>query len=66
MNSRLKSVFIILFNVFFFQFFNFKFSQKAGGDIKKGGVDPFAYMPLSQAAKNGRRGRHHIGITGKR
>jgi len=41
-------------------------AKKAGGDIKKGGVDPFAYMPISQAAKNGRRGRQHIGITGKR
>ncbi|KAF8160842.1 NUC173-domain-containing protein [Crassisporium funariophilum] len=39
-------------------------AKKAGGDIKKGGVDPFAYMSLSQAAKNGGRGR--IGITGKR
>jgi len=41
-------------------------AKKAGGDIKKGGVDPFAYMSLSQAAKNGRRGRQHVGITGKR
>ncbi|KAF8813761.1 NUC173-domain-containing protein [Phlegmacium glaucopus] len=41
-------------------------AKKAGGDIKKGGVDPFAYMSLSQAAKNGGRGRHHVGITGKR
>jgi ribosomal RNA-processing protein 12 len=41
--------------------------QKAGGDVKKGGVDPYAYMPLSQAAKKGARGkRTHIGIAGKR
>jgi len=41
-------------------------AKKAGGDIKKGGIDPFAYMSLSEAAKNGRRGRHHVSITGKR
>jgi ribosomal RNA-processing protein 12 len=40
--------------------------QKAGGDVKKGGVDPYAYMTLSQAAKKkgGKSGR--IGIAGKR
>lgn len=38
--------------------------QKAGGDVKKGKVDPYAYLPLSQAAK--RKGRDRIGITGKR
>ena len=36
-------------------------TQKAGGDVKKGGVDPFAYMSLSQAAKKGR-----TGLAGKR
>jgi len=41
-------------------------AKKAGGDIKKGGLDPFAYMSLSQAAKNGGRGHHHVSITGKR
>ncbi|KII92412.1 hypothetical protein PLICRDRAFT_172507 [Plicaturopsis crispa FD-325 SS-3] len=38
-------------------------AKKAGGDIKKGGVDPYAYMSLSQAAKK-KGGR--IGIAGKR
>lgn len=41
------------------------FPQKAGGDVKKGGVDPYAYLSLSQAAKSGGRGKK-IGITGKR
>lgn len=42
-------------------------AKKAGGDVKKGGVDPYAYMPLSQAAKKGALGkRTHIGVTGKR
>lgn len=41
--------------------------QKAGGDIKKGSLDPYAYVTLSQAAKKGARGkRPHVGITGKR
>ena len=39
--------------------------QKAAGDVNKGGMEPFAYMPIAQAAMAGRR-RHHIGITGKR
>ncbi|KAF9241576.1 armadillo-type protein [Melanogaster broomeanus] len=26
-------------------------AKRAGGDVKKGGVDPYAYLPLSQAAK---------------
>lgn len=38
--------------------------QKAGGDVKKGNIDPYAYLPLSQAAK--RKGRDRIGIAGKR
>lgn len=38
--------------------------QKAGGDVKKGKVDPYAYLPLSQAAK--RKGRDRIGVAGKR
>jgi ribosomal RNA-processing protein 12 len=42
-------------------------AKKAGGDVKKGGVDPYAYLPLSQAAKKGSRGeRSKIGIAGKR
>ncbi|KAF8895689.1 armadillo-type protein [Gymnopilus junonius] len=40
-------------------------AKKAGGDIKKNGVDPYAYLSLSQAAKSGHRGQK-IGITGKR
>ena len=39
--------------------------QKAGGDIKKGGVDPYAYLPLSQAAKK-KGGKDKLGIAGKR
>ncbi|KAJ6499124.1 armadillo-type protein [Mycena sanguinolenta] len=41
-------------------------AKKAGGDVKKGGVDPYAFMSLSQAAKkgNGRKGK--MGIVGKR
>ncbi|KAH7920537.1 NUC173-domain-containing protein [Leucogyrophana mollusca] len=39
-------------------------AKKAGGDVKKGGVDPYAYLPLSQAAKKGRGGKR-IGIAGK-
>lgn len=39
-------------------------AQKAGGDVKKGKVDPYAYLPLSQAAT--RKGRNRIGIAGKR
>ena len=39
--------------------------QKAGGDVKKGGVDPYAYMSLSQAAKKQNRGGR-LGIAGKR
>lgn len=38
--------------------------QKAGGDVKKGKLDPYAYLPLSQAAK--KKGRDRIGIAGKR
>ncbi|KAF8554190.1 NUC173-domain-containing protein [Imleria badia] len=39
-------------------------AKKAGGDVKKGKVDPYAYLPLSQAAK--RKSRDRVGITGKR
>jgi len=39
-------------------------AKKAGGDVKKGNIDPYAYLPLSQAAK--RKGRDRIGIAGKR
>ncbi|EIW63581.1 NUC173-domain-containing protein [Trametes versicolor FP-101664 SS1] len=40
-------------------------AKKAGGDVKKNGVDPYAYMPLSQAAKKQNRGSR-VGIAGKR
>ncbi|KAI0696713.1 ribosomal RNA-processing protein 12 [Cytidiella melzeri] len=39
-------------------------AKKAGGDVKKGGVDPYAYLPLSQAAKKKGR-KERIGIAGK-
>ncbi|KAF9049933.1 armadillo-type protein [Panaeolus papilionaceus] len=39
-------------------------AKRAGGDVKKNGVDPYAYLSLSQAAKG--RGRNSIGIAGKR
>ncbi|KAG1771700.1 armadillo-type protein [Suillus occidentalis] len=38
-------------------------AKRAGGDVKKGGVDPYAYMSLSQAAK--KKGRNRTGIAGK-
>jgi len=39
--------------------------QKAGGDLKKkGGLDPYAYIPLKQAAKKGNR-RSRLGVAGK-
>ncbi|KAG2153747.1 armadillo-type protein [Suillus bovinus] len=38
-------------------------AKKAGGDVKKGGVDPYAYVSLSQAAK--KKGRNRTGIAGK-
>ncbi|KAG8213920.1 armadillo-type protein [Butyriboletus roseoflavus] len=39
-------------------------AKKAGGDVKKGKVDPYAYLPLSQTAKS--KGHDRIGIAGKR
>jgi len=42
-------------------------AKRAGGDVKKGGIDPYAYLTLSQAAKKGGRGgRSNIGIAGKK
>ncbi|KAF5380415.1 hypothetical protein D9615_004614 [Tricholomella constricta] len=42
-------------------------AKKAGGDMKKKGIDPYAYLSLSQAAKKGGRGgRSNLGIAGKR
>ncbi|KAI0930205.1 hypothetical protein AcV5_006982 [Taiwanofungus camphoratus] len=40
-------------------------AKKAGGDIKKGGMEPYAYLSLSQAAKRNGRGSK-VGIAGKR
>jgi len=40
-------------------------AKKAGGDVKKGGLDPYAYVPLGQAAKKSNR-RDRIGVAGKR
>ncbi|KAI6040319.1 armadillo-type protein [Pisolithus marmoratus] len=39
-------------------------AKKAGGDVKKGGLEPYAYLPLRQAAK--KKGRDRVGIAGKR
>ncbi|KAJ6625900.1 armadillo-type protein [Mycena sp. CBHHK59/15] len=36
-------------------------AKRAGGDVKKGGVDPYAYMPLSQAAKKGTKRKERLG-----
>ncbi|KAG5648632.1 hypothetical protein DXG03_003243 [Asterophora parasitica] len=42
-------------------------AKKAGGDVKKKGIDPYAYLSLSQAAKKGGRGgKSNLGIAGKR
>ncbi|KAL5506993.1 RRP12 [Sanghuangporus vaninii] len=42
-------------------------AKRAGGDVKKGGVEPYAYLPLSQATKAARgKGGHKITVTGKR
>jgi len=41
-------------------------AKKAGGDLKKkGGPDPYAYVPLGQAAKKRNR-RNGLGLAGKR
>ncbi|KAI0341904.1 ribosomal RNA-processing protein 12 [Trametopsis cervina] len=40
-------------------------AKKAGGDVKKGGVDPYAYLSLSQAAKKKGK-KERMGIVGKR
>ncbi|KAI0674870.1 NUC173-domain-containing protein [Trametes maxima] len=42
-----------------------EFKAKASWDVKKHGIDPYAYMSLSQAAKKQNRGAR-IGIAGKR
>ena len=42
-------------------------AKKAGGDIKRGGVDPYAYVSLAQAAKGGRgKGGQKVTVTGRR
>ncbi|KAI3618589.1 ribosomal rna-processing protein 12 [Moniliophthora roreri] len=41
-------------------------AKRAGGDVKKGGVDPYAYVTLSQASKKGGGRKNRIGIAGKR
>ena len=39
-------------------------TQKASGDLKKGGLDPYAYVSLKQAAKKANR-RNRLGVAGK-
>ncbi|KAK7035453.1 pre-rRNA processing protein [Paramarasmius palmivorus] len=41
-------------------------AKRAGGDVKKGGVDPYAYVTLSQASKKSGGRKNRIGIAGKR
>ncbi|KAG7446321.1 ribosomal RNA-processing protein 12 [Guyanagaster necrorhizus] len=42
-------------------------AKRAGGDVKKGVLDPHAYLTLSQASKRGgHKGQPRMGITGKR
>ncbi|KAF9453999.1 NUC173-domain-containing protein [Macrolepiota fuliginosa MF-IS2] len=40
-------------------------AKRAGGDVKKHGVDPYAYLSLSEASKRGKSNKR-IGITSKR
>jgi len=40
-------------------------AKKAAGDVKKGGTEPYAYLPLADAAKRKGRGAK-MGIAGKR
>ncbi|KXN91076.1 Ribosomal RNA-processing protein 12 [Leucoagaricus sp. SymC.cos] len=40
-------------------------AKRAGGDVKKHGMDPYAYVSLSDAAKRG-KGNKRIGIASKR
>lgn len=39
--------------------------QKAGGDVKRGGVDPYAYLSLKDAAKKGGKGRNRMRVLNK-
>ncbi|EKM80725.1 hypothetical protein AGABI1DRAFT_71216 [Agaricus bisporus var. burnettii JB137-S8] len=40
-------------------------AKRAGGDVKKHGLDPYAYLSLSEAAKR-KQGNKRIGIASKR
>ncbi|KZS98276.1 NUC173-domain-containing protein [Sistotremastrum niveocremeum HHB9708] len=40
-------------------------AKNAGGDVKRGGTDPYAYLPLGQTAKR-RKGGSKISIVGKK
>ncbi|GJJ06213.1 hypothetical protein Clacol_000403 [Clathrus columnatus] len=41
-------------------------AKHAGGDVKKGGVDPYAYLPLSQATKKKNGKQQRINVVGRR
>ncbi|KAF8586684.1 NUC173-domain-containing protein [Ramaria rubella] len=41
-------------------------AKNAGGDVKKGGVDPYAYLPLSQAAKKKGGRNTRVNVVGRR
>lgn len=48
-------------------FVSLKFNpQRAGGDVKKNGVDPYAYLPLSQAAKKQGGKQQRVHLVGRR
>ncbi|KAJ3791123.1 NUC173-domain-containing protein [Lentinula aff. detonsa] len=41
-------------------------AKRAGGDVKKGSTDPYAYLSLSQASKKAGGRKNRIGVAGKR
>ncbi|KAF8521281.1 NUC173-domain-containing protein [Hysterangium stoloniferum] len=41
-------------------------AKNAGGDMKKGGMDPYAYLPLSQAAKKKGGKASRVNVVGRR
>ncbi|KIJ49356.1 hypothetical protein M422DRAFT_59161 [Sphaerobolus stellatus SS14] len=42
-------------------------AKHAGGDVKKGGVDPYAYLPLSQASAKKKGGKApRVNVVGRR
>ncbi|KAJ4483189.1 armadillo-type protein [Lentinula aciculospora] len=41
-------------------------AKRAGGDVKKGGMDPYAYLTLSQASKKGGGRKSRIGVASKK